>query len=411
MLRKIFLPREIAVDQGGTGLAAYAVGDLIFASGATTLAKLADVAAGNALISGGIGVAPSWGKISLTSHISGILPIANGGTNSNAVLNNNRIMISSGDAIVENAALTDGQLLIGATGAAPVAATLTGTANEIAITNAANSITLGINRAATLAANPTFAANSYGFGTTGFVFEGATADVSEGLLTAADPSADRTWTLPNASGTLALSNGALTTDNVPRWDGSQFINSNMWCNTNAGVTKIYLGSVAAPGSYTYDLEIAGSFKTTKIYHASDARWKTNINTINNALDAVLSMRGVTYEWKKDEFKDKNFSSGTQIGLIAQEVEKVLPELVNTGADGYKAVEYANIVAVLIEAIKEQQKQISAQNTEIQQLKADNKNINAQFEQINNLQKQMETMQTQIVSLNYLLQNINANAVK
>ena len=66
---------------GGTGQTSYAVGDILYANTTTTLAKLADVATGNALISGGVGVAPSWGKIGLTTHISGVLPVANGGTN------------------------------------------------------------------------------------------------------------------------------------------------------------------------------------------------------------------------------------------------------------------------------------------------------------------------------------------
>lgn len=70
----------LPVGSGGTGIASYAVGDLLYASGATTLAKLADVATGNALISGGVGVAPSWGKIALGTHVSGTLPVANGGT-------------------------------------------------------------------------------------------------------------------------------------------------------------------------------------------------------------------------------------------------------------------------------------------------------------------------------------------
>lgn len=66
---------------GGTGFASYAVGDILYASTTTALSKLADVATGNALISGGVGVAPSWGKIGLTTHVSGTLPTANGGTN------------------------------------------------------------------------------------------------------------------------------------------------------------------------------------------------------------------------------------------------------------------------------------------------------------------------------------------
>lgn len=65
---------------GGTGQSSYAVGDLLYASGSSALSKLAGVATGNALISGGLTTAPSWGKIGLTTHVSGILPSANGGT-------------------------------------------------------------------------------------------------------------------------------------------------------------------------------------------------------------------------------------------------------------------------------------------------------------------------------------------
>ena len=74
----------LPVGNGGTNLTTYAVGDIVYASASTTLASLADVATGNALISGGVGVAPSYGKIGLTTHVSGILPIANGGTNASA---------------------------------------------------------------------------------------------------------------------------------------------------------------------------------------------------------------------------------------------------------------------------------------------------------------------------------------
>ena len=65
---------------GGTGQSSYAVGDVLYASGATALSKLAGVATGNALISGGVATAPSWGKVALATHVSGTLPVANGGT-------------------------------------------------------------------------------------------------------------------------------------------------------------------------------------------------------------------------------------------------------------------------------------------------------------------------------------------
>lgn len=70
----------IGATYGGTGQTSYAVGDILYASSTTALSKLADVATGNALISGGVNTAPSWGKIGLTTHISGTLAVGNGGT-------------------------------------------------------------------------------------------------------------------------------------------------------------------------------------------------------------------------------------------------------------------------------------------------------------------------------------------
>lgn len=72
--------RQLQAKKKGVGFESYTVGDILYANTASTLARLADVATGNALISGGVGVAPSWGKIGLTTHITGTLGIANGGT-------------------------------------------------------------------------------------------------------------------------------------------------------------------------------------------------------------------------------------------------------------------------------------------------------------------------------------------
>ena len=91
---------------GGTGQSSYAVGDLLYASSTTALSKLADVATGNALISGGVGVAPAWGKIALTTHVSGVLPTANGGTNLSSFTANGVVYASSTSALATNSALT-----------------------------------------------------------------------------------------------------------------------------------------------------------------------------------------------------------------------------------------------------------------------------------------------------------------
>lgn len=79
------LTNALTAANGGTGQSSYTVGDLLYASGTTALSKLADVATGNALISGGVGVAPSWGKIDLTTHVSGTLGVGNGGTGLSSV--------------------------------------------------------------------------------------------------------------------------------------------------------------------------------------------------------------------------------------------------------------------------------------------------------------------------------------
>ena len=71
---------SLGVTTGGTGQTTYTTGDILYASSSTELSKLADVATGNALISGGITSAPLWGKVGLATHVSGTLPVANGGT-------------------------------------------------------------------------------------------------------------------------------------------------------------------------------------------------------------------------------------------------------------------------------------------------------------------------------------------
>ena len=109
----------LVAANGGTGQSSYTVGDLLYASATNTLAKLADVATGNALISGGVGVAPSWGKIGLTTHVSGTLPIANGGTNSSSTPTNGGVAYGTGTAYAFSIAGTAGQILQSNGAAAP----------------------------------------------------------------------------------------------------------------------------------------------------------------------------------------------------------------------------------------------------------------------------------------------------
>ena len=116
----------LAVARGGTGLASYTIGDIVYASGATTLASLADVATGNALISGGIGVAPSYGKIGLTTHISGTLAVGNGGTGNTALTLNGVVLGQGSSALTTVVSATEGHVLQISSGGVPTFAHLNG---------------------------------------------------------------------------------------------------------------------------------------------------------------------------------------------------------------------------------------------------------------------------------------------
>jgi hypothetical protein len=109
------------------------------------------------------------------------------------------------------------------------------------------------------------------------------------------------------------------------------------------------------------LHVSGNILSTgDINSNSDIKLKTNIKTITDALEKVLTLRGV-------EFDRIDLEGRHQIGVIAQEVEEVFPDLV-TENNGIKSVSYGNITAILIEAIKDQQEQINSLKEEIQSLK-------------------------------------------
>jgi hypothetical protein len=108
-----------------------------------------------------------------------------------------------------------------------------------------------------------------------------------------------------------------------------------------------------------DLNATGQVRASGVVLTSDQRFKQHIRPLTSALASVLALRGVRYEWNALGVQHGGTVGAGQVGLIAQEVEKIYPELVSTDAQGYKAVNYAQLTPVLIEALKEQQAQIEA----------------------------------------------------
>jgi hypothetical protein len=134
---------------------------------------------------------------------------------------------------------------------------------------------------------------------------------------------------------------------------------NFRCGNNN--TRLILDSL---GNLTADGCVVGS----NIACPSDARFKRDIETLPDALERVEKLRGVQYSWRTNEFPEREFPAGQHVGLLAQEVREVVPQAVVAQPDGYLAVDYARLVPLLIEGMKEQQKQIDKQQDQIEQLK-------------------------------------------
>lgn len=128
-------------------------------------------------------------------------------------------------------------------------------------------------------------------------------------------------------------------------------------------TDVDLGLESTDSPTFAGLTVNGNITATgdiTAYYSSDKRLKDNIELIPNAVEKVQQIKGVSWDW--NELSDKE---GHDVGVIAQDLEKVLPELVTTRDTGYKAVRYDKIVALLIEAVKEQQKELNELRSFIQ----------------------------------------------
>ena len=121
-------------------------------------------------------------------------------------------------------------------------------------------------------------------------------------------------------------------------------------NSSPSITQQLKIVYSAPAS-TLTLEYDGRCYSLQFINTSDERIKTDIYTIENALEKTLLLRGVSYRIIQEDFK--------AIGLIAQEVENIIPEVVSTNSEtGLKGIDYSGLVGLLVEAIKDQQKQIN-----------------------------------------------------
>ena len=209
-------------------------------------------------------------------------------------------------------------------------------------------ITIASNGVATIAANSV----ALGTDTTGNYMADVTA--GSGISITHTPGEGSTATITNsgvrsiAAGT-GVSVSATTGDNCSISIGQAVGTGNS--PTFAGLT--INGSITATGDIT-------------AYYSSDIRFKDNVVVIGDALDKVKKLRGVKWDWNDSASEVTKAAPNT--GLIAQEVQQVLPEVVKEREDGYLGLDYSKMVGLLVEAIKEQQNKIDNLTIELAELK-------------------------------------------
>ena len=162
------------------------------------------------------------------------------------------------------------------------------------------------------------------------------------------------WTI-DQYGTTATNARLRLFSGVTETNGINILeNGNVGIGTNNPTTKLYVN---------------GDITANSVAGTSDIRFKTNIRPVINALDKVKSLRGVYFNWNQKAFPEKDFGAQDELGFIAQEVEKIVPEIVSKdkSKEEYRSVKYDKLVALLVEAIKEQQKQIDSLSVKVNKL--------------------------------------------
>ena len=146
---------------------------------------------------------------------------------------------------------------------------------------------------------------------------------------------------------------------------------------------------------SYKLDVNGGMRAQFITTWSDLRLKKDIAKLDGVLDKLAALEGVSYAWRPEHTTG---SQGRHLGLIAQDVLKVFPEVVSKDEEGRLSVSYAQLVPVLVEAVKEEQKQIAEQRSLLL----------SQKEEITQLKEELRAFHTELAGLKRLMRNTDAS---
>lgn len=155
------------------------------------------------------------------------------------------------------------------------------------------------------------------------------------------------WTGPTGAPPTNNVSAIINTSSV-----AQIKSGGLWVSTLGTDGGLTVGGNVGVGvtSPVEKLEIAGNVKATAFLYSSDERLKKNVQPLGNELDKVLLLKPVLFNWRYDD--------GSDVGFIAQEVEKIFPEVVRTNSiTNLKSIDYSKLTVFLVKALQEQQKEI------------------------------------------------------
>jgi hypothetical protein len=346
----------LGATQGGTDQSSYSIGDILYADTTTSLARLADVAVGNALISGGLNAAPAWGKIALASAVSGTLPVANGGTGVTTSTGTGDVVLSNSPTLVTPALGTPASGNLANCTFPTLNQNTTGTAGNVtgvvAIINGGTASTTAQGAMNTLA----------GATTSGYYLRGNGTNVVMASIVAGDVPTLNQNTTGSSGSCTGNSATATTATNVTAANGYVFhsgsdtlpaviMNSD---GTHYGhvarrTTQQWgFGHGAGAGqATTFDFYYDVSGNVTAIANVtaySDERRKKNWRPVaDNFVEKLAEVKSGIYERTDVEV--------TQAGVSAQSLQKLLPEAVleDDGDEKFLSVAYGN--AALVSAVE------------------------------------------------------------
>ena len=292
--------------------------------------------------------------IDLANDVTGTLPVGNGGTGATSLTDGGVLLGSGTSAITATAVLTNGQLLIGDNSGDPTVATLTGTSNQVTVTNGGGSITLSTPQDLDTSADVTFDSVILDdlTATRLVATNGSKKLVSSDLNNWVAGTSNQISVADDSDGTITLS----TPQNIHTSATPTFAS----LTTSGNVS----GSAASTGSFGHlviakDAHIGEDLLAdgdVVAYNSSDMRLKNNLQVIGGALDKIDGINGYEFDWN-EQSPEWARERGHDVGVVAQEIQKIHPEIVEERKNGYLGVDYKRLVPLLIQSIKELKQEV------------------------------------------------------